>query len=215
MNRKVWIRTIITYVVLTVALIFLFDYLCPKNKVWTLIIPFVVSGLITHFIRKVFDFIYDAFSSNTTDSFLNISVKIENSSRRFLGYGASCGEVIQAGNFKADYEVEVELDITIQNESNNIIYGLNIGYTPNQYSNNYTIIDSRENKLQPLEANKNIEFRVRIEKMYHDVYAHEVDKDIRKIYKMGKDVSLLHGSEIIVNYLDSRHKKCCKKEIIK
>lgn len=215
MFKKAWIYSIIVYALITAGLIFLFDSLWPENKVWTLIIPFVVSGLITHLIRKLFDFIADSFKQKSEEPVLGIIIKADNAFRRFVGYGASCGEVIQAGNFKSDYELEADLDVIIQNESSTAVYGLNVGFTPNQYSANYTLIDSRENKLQPLEGNKNVDFKIRIAKTYYDVYASDVDKDLHEIYKVGKSESLLHGSELIINYLDSRHKAHSRKEVIK
>lgn len=76
-------------------------------------------------------------------------------------------------------------------------------------------MDERENKLQPLEGNKNVDFKIRIAKTYYDVYASYVDKDLHEIYKVGKSESLLHGSILIINYLDSRHKTYSRKEVIK
>ena len=130
------------------------------------------------------------------------------------GYGASEGEVIQAGHFKANYDVEAELIVIIQNESSETIYELEVSFTPNQYLQKYTLIDGRENKLQPLEGNKHFDFKLRILNHYYDVYYQEVDKDMLKINKAGKDISLLNGSKIIVKYLDSIHKLHLKTEII-
>ena len=173
----------------------------------TKIIPLVVGALITHLIRKVYDFVFDVFNKNTVKPFLGVSISVDHASRKFIGYGASCGEIIQAGNFKANYEVEVELNITIQNESPTTIYEIDVSYTPNHYSNDYTFIDLRQNKLQPLEGNKHFDFKLRIMNVYYDVYAHDVDKDIHKIYKIGKDISLLNGAKFIIKYRDSQHKE--------
>ncbi len=148
------------------------------------------------------------------EPYLGVSLRVNHSSRNFVGYGASCGKVIQAGNFKANYEVEAELTIIIQNESPDTIYQVEVSYIPNSYSNRYTLVDSRENKLQPLEGNKHFEFTLRIKKDYFDMYAHDVDKDIHNLYKLGKDVSLLNGSKVIIEYLDSKHKEHTKTEVI-
>lgn len=214
MSIKAWIFTIITYFVLCVLLILLFDRIWPDYKVVTKIIPLVVGALITHLIRKVYDFVFDVFNKNTVKPFLGVSISVDHASRKFIGYGASCGEIIQAGDFKANYEVEVELDITIQNESPITIYEIDVSYTPNHYSSQYSFIDSRQNKLQPLEGNKHFVFKLRIMKVYYDVYVYEVEKDIQQIYKVGKGVSLLNGSEITVKYKDSKHKQHIKTEII-
>lgn len=214
MNTKARILSIITYVVITILLFLLFDYIWPDNKVWTLIIPLVVGGLITHFIRKAFDFIFDAYNRNSEQPFLGVTFKVDNALRKFVAYGASCGRVIQAGNFKADYDLEVELTITVQNESPFTAYNLNVSYLPNDYSKLYTLIDSRENKLQPLEGNGHMDFTLRILSHYYDVYASEVDKDIHKIYKVGKEVSLLNGSKLEIKYRDTKHKEHIKTKII-
>ena len=214
MNTKTWFYSIITYVVLTVGLILLFDYFWPDNKVISLIIPLIVGALITHFVRKIFDFIPDIFNRKVEKPFLGVLIKVDHTSRRFTGYGASCGEVIQAGNFKANYEVEAELKVTIQNESPYTAYELDVSYAPNQYSQKYTLIDKRENKLQPLEGNKHVDFTLRIMNHYYDVFASDVDKDIQKLYKIGKDTSILNGSKLIIRYKDSKHKAQVKTEVL-
>lgn len=202
MNTKARILSIITYAVITILLIILFDYIWPHHKVESLIIPLVVGGLITHFIRKAFDYISDAYNRIFEKPFLGVSIETNNIYRKFIGYGASCGEVIQAGNYKADYKVEIELNVTIQNESSYTAYELDVSYTPNHYSNNYIIIDSRQNKLQPLEGNKHIEFKLRIIKYYNDVYASDIDNETQKI---GKESSPLNGSVLYIRYQDSKH----------
>lgn len=214
MNIKAWIYSIITYVILSVVLILLFDRIWPDYKVLTTIVPLAVGAIITQFIRKIYDFVYDFINRNKVKPFLGVSISFDHASRKFIGYGASCGEIIQAGDFKANYEVEVELDITIQNESPITIYEIDVSYTPNHYSSQYSFIDSRQNKLQPLEGNKHFDFKLRIMKVYYDVYVYEVEKDIQQVYKVGKGVSLLNGSEIIVKYKDSKHKQHIKTEII-
>lgn len=214
MNTKAWIYSIITYVVLTVGLILLSDYIWPDNKVISLIIPLVVGAIITHFVRKIFDFITDFFNCKIEKPFLGVLIKVDHTSRRFTGYGASCGEVIQAGYFKANYEVELELNVTIQNESPYTAYELDVSYIPNQYLEDYILIDNRENKLQPLEGNKHFVFTLRIMRQYYDVYASEVDKDIQQIYKLGKEISLLNGSKLIIKYKDSKHEDLVKTEVI-
>lgn len=214
MNIKAWIYSIITYVILSVVLILLFDRIWPDYKVVTRIIPLLVGAPITLIIRKVYDLLYAVFNQKTAKPFLGVSISVDHASRKFIGYGASCGEIIQAGDFKANYEVEVELDITIQNESPITIYEIDVSYTPNHYSSQYSFIDSRQNKLQPLEGNKHFVFKLRIMKVYYDVYVYEVNKDIQQIYKVGKGISLLNGSEIIVKYKDSKHKQHIKTEII-
>ena len=214
MNTKTWFYSIITYVVLTVGLILLFDYFWPDNKVISLIIPLIVGALITHFVRKIFDFIPDIFNRKVEKPFLGVLIKVDHTSRRFTGYDASCGEVIQAGNFKANYEVEAELKVTIQNESPYTAYELDVSYAPNQYSQKYTLIDKRENKLQPLEGNKHVDFTLRIMNHYYDVFASDVDKDIQKLYKIGKDTSILNGSKLIIRYKDSKHKAQVKTEVL-
>ena len=154
-------------------------------------------------------------TSNASDeAYLGVSVRVNHSSRNFVGYGASCGKVIQAGNFKADYDLEVEMTITIQNESPYTAYNLNVSYLPNDYSKLYTLIDSRENKLQPLEGNGHVDFTLRIMSHYYDVYAFEVDKDIQQIYKIGKEESLLNGSKLVIKYCDAKHKEHIKTEVI-
>ena len=214
MKMKARALSILTYFVITILLILLFDHLSPDNKVWALIIPLVVGGLITHFIRKAFDFIFDAYNRTSEQPFWGVSFKVDNALRKFVAYGASCGRVIQAGNFKADYDLEVEMTITIQNESPYTAYNLNVSYLPNDYSKLYTLIDSRENKLQPLEGNGHVDFTLRIMSHYYDVYAFEVDKDIQQIYKIGKEESLLNGSKLVIKYCDAKHKEHIKTEVI-
>lgn len=218
MIKKSWFYTIITYLFLTVALFLLFDYIWPDSALLSKVVPFVASALITHFIRKIFDFIYEFFNRNTEQPIFGILISVDYTSRRFLGYGASCGEIIHAGNFKANYEVELGLIITIQNESPNTVYELNVTYTPNNYFNNVKLIDTRQNKLQPLEGNKHIEFKLRIMKNYYDVFASDVDKEVQKLSKIikeGKEVSLLQGSKLEISYKDIKHKKHTKTEILK
>ena len=214
MKMKARALSILTYFVIIILLILLFDHLWPDNKVWALIIPLVVGGLITHFIRKAFDFIFDAYNRTSEQPFWGVSFKVDNALRKFVAYGASCGRVIQAGNFKADYDLEVEMTITIQNESPYTAYNLNVSYLPNDYSKLYTLIDSRENKLQPLEGNGHVDFTLRIMSHYYDVYAFEVDKDIQQIYKIGKEESLLNGSKLVIKYCDAKHKEHIKTEVI-
>ena len=206
--------SILTYFVITILLILLFDHLWPDNNVLASIIPLVVGGLITHFIRKAFDFIFDAYNRTSEQPFWGVSFKVDNALRKFVAYGASCGRVIQAGSFKADYDLEVEMIITIQNESPYTAYNLNVSYLPNDYSKLYTLIDSRENKLQPLEGNGHVDFTLRIMSHYYDVYAFEVDKDIQQIYKIGKEESLLNGSKLVIKYCDAKHKEHIKTEVI-
>ena len=216
MKAKAWIFSLIAYVVLSAALIFLFDWIWPDNRVWTTVVPLIVGALITHLVRKLFDFVFDYFNRNKANPLLGVSIKIDYSSRRFVGYGASNGEVIQAGNFKANYEVEVELKVTIQNESLDTIYGLEVSFVPNSNLSRYkyNIIDPRENKLQPLEGNDHIDFKLRLINNYYDVYASEVDKELQQIYQFGKGPSLLKGSVLNLKYRDSRQKTYSKSEII-
>lgn len=211
MSRKAWICAIVTSAAITVGLIFLLDYFWPNDKVMTKVIPLVVGALITHFIRKAYDFIFDLFNCRKEMPFLAVSLKINHTSRRMTGYGASCGDVIQAGNFRANYEVEVELNITIQNESPYTAYGLNVSYSPNEYSKNYTLIDNRENKLQPLAGDNHFDFTLRIMKHYYDVYSSDVDKEV---YKIGKGISPLNGSKLTIKYLDSKHKEHIRTKIV-
>ena len=150
----------------------------------------------------------------SVEPYVDISIKVNHVSRRMTGYGASEGEIIQAGHFKANYEVEAELTLTIQNESPDTIYQLEVGFMPNQNLQRCTLIDRRENNHQPLEGNKHFEFILRIVNYYYDVYAQDTDKDILKIYKVGKDMSLLCGSKINIKYLDSKHKEHSKTEVI-
>lgn len=144
--------------------------------------------------------------------FLGVQIKVNNIFRKVIGYGASCGEVIQAGNFKANYEVEIDLNVTIQNESPYTAYKLDVSYIPNHYSKNYTLIDSRENKLQPLEGNKHIDFKLRIIKQYNDVYASDVDNETHKIEK---EPSPLNGSVLNIEYIDFKHKMYTITEVLK
>lgn len=209
MKAKARILSLVTYVVVSVGLLFLFDWIWPDNRVWTTIVPLIVGGLITHFVRKLFDFIFDYFNRDKSEPVLATSIKIDNSSRMFLAYGASNGEVLQAGNFKADYEVQAELTVTIQNESPNTIYGLEVNFVPNSKMSRYksTIIDPRENKLQPLEGNGHIDFKLRLINNFYDVYAHEVDKELRQIHQLGEGPSLLSGSVLNLKYRDAKQKK--------
>lgn len=211
MSIKAWICAIVTSATLTIGLILLFDRIWPDKKVMTLIIPLVVGALITHFIRKAFDFIFDFYNRKKEIPYLGVLIKVDHTFRRITGYGVSCGEVIQAGHFKANYEVEVELNVTIQNESPYTAYGLNVNYTPNQYSKNYTLIDNRENKLQPLTGDDHFDFTLRIVRHYYDVYAFDVDKEL---YKIGKGISPLNGSKLNIKYIDSKHKEHIKTETI-
>lgn len=176
-----------------------------------LIIPLAVGALITNFIRKAFDFIFDCFNCKKEIPFLGVLIRVDHTSRRMTGYGASCGKVIQAGNFKANYEVEVELNITVQNESPCTVYGLTVNYSPNEYSKNYTLIDNRENKLQPLAGDNHFDFTLQILKQYYDIYASDVDKEI---YKIGKGISPLNGSKLTIKFHDSKHKEHIWTEII-
>lgn len=209
MKAKAWILSLVTYVVVSVGLIFLFDWIWPDNRVWTTIVPLVIGGLITHFVRKLFDFIFEYFNRDKSEPVLATSIKVDNSSRRFLAYGASNGEVLQAGNFKADYEVQVELRVTIQNESLDTIYGLEVSFVPNSKLSRYkyTIIDPRENKLQPLEGNDHIDFKLRLINNFYDIYAQEVDKELRQIHQLGKGPNLLSGSVLNLKYRDAKQKK--------
>ena len=104
MSIKAWICAIVTSATLTIGLILLFDRIWPDNKVMTLIIPLVVGALITHFIRKAFDFIFDFYNRKKEIPYLGVLIKVDHTFRRITGYGVSCGEVIQAGHFKANYE---------------------------------------------------------------------------------------------------------------
>ena len=112
---------------------------------------------------------------------------------------------------KADYEVEVELNVIIQNESPYTVYEVDVSYAPNQYSEKYTLIDKRENKLQPLEGNKHFDFTLRIMKHYYDVYASDVDQEL---YRIGKGISPLNGSKLIIKYKDSKHKAQVKTQVL-
>ena len=149
------------------------------------------------------------------ETYLGVAIKVDHTSRRMTGYGASEGSVIQAGHFKANYEVEAELTMTIQNESQNTIYEVEVSYIPNQYTQKYTLTDTRDNKLQPLEGDKHFEFRLRIMNEYFDMYAQDVDNEFgSRINKVGKDVSLLNGSKINIRYKDSKHKAYTKTEVL-
>lgn len=152
--------------------------------------------------------------SESDKPFLGVSIKIDHVLRKFVSYGASEGEIIQAGNFRANYEVEAELTIIIQNESPNTVYGLEVSFMPNEYFKNCKLIDSRQNKLEPLEGNKHCDFQLRITKSYYDLYASEVDKDIKEIYKVGKGTSLFSGSSFFIKYKDSKHREHTKTERI-
>lgn len=215
MNTKAWIYSFIIYVVLTLGLIYLFDKIWPENKTLTTIIPLVIGGLITHLIRKLYDFIFELFNRKSVETFIGVAIKVDHTSRRMTGYGASEGRIIQAGHFKANYEVEAELTITIQNESPNTIYEVELSYIPNQYTQKYTLTDTRDNKLQPLEGDKHFEFRLRIMNDYFDKYAQDVDNEFgSRINKVGKGVSLLNGSKINIRYKDSKHKAYTKTEVL-
>ncbi len=215
MNTKAWTYSFIIYVVLTLGLIYLFDKIWPENKTLTTIIPLVIGGLITHLIRKLYDFIFELFNRKSVETFIGVTIKVDNTSRRMTGYGASEGRIIQAGHFKANYEVEAELTITIQNESPNTIYEVEVSYIPNQYTQKYTLTDTRDNKLQPLEGDKHFEFRLRIMNEYFDMYAQDVDKEFgSRVCNVGKGVSFLNGSEICINYKDAKHKAYTKTEVL-
>lgn len=215
MNTKGWFYSFIIYIALTFGLIYLFDEIWPENKMLTTIIPLVIGGLITHFIRKLFDFIFELFNRKSVDTFIGVSIKVDHTSRRMTGYGVSEGNIIQAGHFKANYEVEAELTIIIQNESPNTIYEVEVSYLPNQYTQKYTLTDTRDNKLKPLEGDKHFEFRLRIMDEYYDMYAQDVDNEFgSRINKVGKGVSLLNGSKIYIRYKDSEHKEHFVTEIV-
>ena len=214
MSIKVWIYSILTYVLLTVGLIILFSHIWQEDNVITKIGPWIISAIITHFFRKIFDFIPDVFNHKSEKPFLGVFIKVDHASRRFAGFGATCGEIIPAGNFKANYEVEAELNVSIQNESPYTVYELDVTYIPNQYSSNYTLRDTRDNKIQPLEGNKHVDFVLRITNHYYDVYASDVDMDLQKLYKIGNDLSLLNGSKFNLKYRDSKHKAHFKTEVL-
>ena len=149
-------------------------------------------------------------------TYLGVAIKVDHTSRRMTGYGASEGNVIQAGHFKANYEVEAELTITIQNESPNTIYEVEVSYIPNQYTQKYTLTDTRDNKLQPLEGDKHFEFRLRVMNEYFDKYAQDVDNEFgSRINKVGKGVSLLTGSKICISYKDAKHNEHTFTEVVK
>ena len=216
MNAKARFLSLITYVVLCATLIFLFDRIWPDNRVWTTVVPLVVGGLITHFIRKAYDFIFDYFNWSKVEPFIGISYKVSHTFRKMIGYGTSCGEVITAGHYKANYEVELELMVTIQNESIETIYELEVSFVPNSNLSKYKcfLIDQRENKLQPLEGNKHIDFVLRMNSTYYDVYAYDVDKEIQKINEIGKGISPLNGSVLNLKYRDVKHKAYSKTNVI-
>lgn len=145
------------------------------------------------------------------ETFIGVSLKVDHISRRMIGYGASEENIIQAGHFKGNYEVEAELTITIQNESPNTLYAIEVSYIPNQYIQKYTLIDTRENKLQPIEGNKYVNFKLLIKNEYSDMYAQDVDKEFgSKVYMVGKGVSLLNGSKISIKYKDAKYKEHVK-----
>lgn len=153
--------------------------------------------------------------SQSDETYLGVAVKLDHTSRRITGYGASEGSIIQAGHFKANYEVEAELIVTIQNESPNTIYEVTVSYIPNQYTQKYALTDTRENKLQPLEGDKHFEFKLRIMNEFYDMYAQDVDKEFgSRVCKVGKGVSLLNGSKINIRYKDSKHKAYTKTEVL-
>ena len=147
--------------------------------------------------------------------FLGVSMSLDHTSRRIIGYGASNGEIIQVGNFKANYEVEIELNVIIQNESLETIYEVAVDYVPNSFSATYKLIDTRQHKLQPLEGNKHFEFKLRINKMYYDVYAQDVDSEICQINKIGKGISPLNGAKFIIKYKNSKHEAHVVTETVK
>lgn len=214
MKMKAWVVSLIIATILTIGLIILCDHIWPEYKIMTKVVPLLVGAVITHMVRKYYDFITNILNLKTGDPFLGILIKVNHTSRRFIGYGASCGEIVHAGSFRANYEVEVELKIMLQNESANTAYEIEVSYTPNQFSKNYTLRDTRENKLQPLEGNKHFEFILRIVNHFYDVYASDVDDVIRKIYKVGKEKSLLNGSKLNIKYKDSSHKAHIKTEVL-
>ncbi len=152
--------------------------------------------------------------SESDEPHIGVSIQIDHVLRKFVSYGASEGEIIQAGNFRANYEVEAELTIIIQNESPNTVYGLEVSFMPNEYSKNCKLMDSRQNKLEPLEGNKHCDFQLRITRLYYDLHASEVDKDIKDIYKVGKGTSLFSGSSLFIRYKDSKHREYTKTERI-
>lgn len=86
---------------------------------------------------------YLIFSIANQKPFLGVLIKTNHKSRRIIGFGSSCGNVVSAGHFKADYEIEVELNVIIQNESPYTVYEVDVSYAPNQYSEKYTLIDKR------------------------------------------------------------------------
>lgn len=149
------------------------------------------------------------------ETFLGVYLKVDHTFRKITGYGASEGDIIQAGHFNGNYEVEAELTITIQNESHNTIYAVEVSYIPNQYTQKYTLVDTRDNRLQPLEGNKHFEFKLLIKNEYYDMHAQDVDKEFgSKIYMVGKGVSLLNGSKVCIKYKDSKHREHTKTETI-
>ena len=153
-------------------------------------------------------------SPEVTEPYLGVFIQVDHVFRKFAGYGASCGDVIRIGNFKANYDVEAELIVTIQNESPNTAYELEVSYTPNNYSNNYKLIDTRQNILQPLEGNKHFDFKLRIMQVYYDVYYQDVDKDIHAMNQVGKGISILNGSSLNLKYRDVKHKVYTKTKVI-
>ena len=211
MNLKVWIISLLIYFLITVGLIIIFDHIWPENNLMTKITPWFISALITHFVRKFFDFIHSIFNCKTETPYIRIFIKVDHTIRKFTGYGASSGKVIHAGRDKANYEVEIELIITIQNESPFTAYELDVCYVPNDSSRNYTLIDNRDNKLQPLAGDKHFNFTLRIIRQYYDVHASDVDKEV---YKIGKGISPLNGSKLNLRYRDSKHKAHIHTELI-
>ena len=95
-------------------LIILCDHFWPEDKVMTKVIPLVIGALITNYIRKSYDGLFDIFNRKSEKPFLGVLIKTNHKSRRIIGFGSSCGNVVPAGHFKADYEVEVELNVIIQ-----------------------------------------------------------------------------------------------------
>ena len=211
MTTKAWVVALIKSAIITIVLIILCDHFLPEDKVMTKVIPLVIGALITNYIRKSYDGLFDIFNRKSEKPFLGVLIKTNHKSRRIIGFGSSCGNVVPAGHFKADHEVEVELNVIIQNESPYTVYEVDISYAPNQYSEKYTLIDKRENKLQPLEGNKHFDFTLRIMKHYYDVYASDVDQEL---YRIGKGISPLNGSKLIIKYKDSKHKAQVKTQVL-
>ncbi len=205
MNRKGIVLAYIIFLILLVILIITSNYIWPNEKWWIKIFYLVISAIIVLIINKTYDYCCHLFKSKNNEPYLGVSIKIDNVLRKFVGYGASCDEVIQAGHFKANYEVNAELIIIVQNESPYPAYEVDVRFQPNDYSRKYTLVDLRQNKLQPLEGNKHFEFKLQITNVYYDMYALDVDLENKKLYRLGKGISILNGSKIIINYRDSNH----------